>query len=133
MILPLVDPSFAKWGLSRCSIRREKTENPIFDPPFPLSYTLFSPIHDDAHKDTKAYHTPSEGKGKRDIRGCHKEDEWEIEEPGFPYGFMTTTGASFSKRTIDSAGLNEIGKSVHRSQKARRTGRCADIKCRECV
>jgi len=47
------------------------------------------PIRDDAHKDTEVYHTPSEGKGgKRDKRGCHEENEWEIEEPGFPYGYL---------------------------------------------
>jgi len=114
LILPLADPSSDRWDLSRRSILREKTENPISDPPLPLPYTLLSPIRDNAHKDTEVYHTPSEGKGKRDKRGCHEEDEWEIEEPGFPYGSMTTTGATdirgFSKRTADSAGLNDSGK-----------------------
>ncbi len=137
LILSLANSSFDKWDLSRRSILREKIENSIFDSSFSPPYILLSLIRDDAHKDTKIYHTPSEGKGKRDKRGCHEEDRWEIEEPRFPYESMTTTGATnirgFSKRTADSARLNENGKSVHRSEKAWRTGRCADINGRERV
>ncbi len=32
-----------------------------------------------------------------------------------------------SKRTADSAGLNKGGEGVHRLEKARRAGQCADI------
>lgn len=49
---------------------------------------------------------------------------------------MTTTGATDirgSKRIADSAGLNEGGKSVHRSEKAQRTGQYTGINCREHV
>ena len=112
--MSLADSSSDEWDLLRRSIRRAKFGNPISDSSFPLSSTLLS-THDDAHKDTKAYHTPSEGKRKRDKRDCHKEDEWEIEEAGLSYESITTTGAidirGFSKRPADSAELNESGES----------------------
>jgi hypothetical protein len=112
------------------SVLRKKAGDPISNSPFLLPYTLLSPAHDDAHKDTEPYHIPSEGKWKRDQRGkdqrgWYKEDKWETEEPGCPYGSMTTTGATdirgSSERIADSAGLHEGCETVHRSKKARRT------------
>lgn len=109
------------------------TDDSISDPPLPLD-NRFSPIYDvqtcgssdGADKGTEPHHTAGGGEKKG-----HKGEVWEDEEARCPDGFVTARGAiglrNSSKRTADTAGLNEGGESAHTSEKVRCAGECVGL------
>ncbi len=88
---------------------------------------------DGALEDIPPHHSPGKGNEKGCKRDGHKGNEC-VDEAGCADGLMTATGAigirDSSKRTADSAGLNEGGESAHRSEKVRRAGECVGFHCR---
>jgi len=137
---PLADSHTDRWRLLRCFILYEKTEDSISDPP-PLPDTPLSLTHDTqtCFKNTEPHHSGG-GKQQGDKGASCSTDNiipHSLRSPVAMWSLThftdaepeTTTGATdirdSSKRTADSAGLNEGGEGVHRLEKARRAGQCA--------
>ena len=176
---PLADLSTNRQRLSRCSILREKIEDPIYNPLLPpttllsstydteISFKIIEPRHSYGRKekgDKEAYcsidniipyslrspiASPNPELPLVSWRSPLREDAvgsmvdpagsawmWSPTSPTdvVPATAMDATGIRrSSKRTADSADLNESGEDVQRLEKTRRADQYAVISSRGCV